>query len=128
MYWTVFQFSTIRRFSNWSQAFVFRQFFKQCIRLVVVWSTLFSIVRRYKTLDTRISFSCRKKFRISQSNTGMSNPRPAILSHAALQRFYILTFKNSTYIFRRFFNSISINECFISPIFYTKFYTISFHA
>ena len=54
------------------------------------------------------------------SKTGMSNPQPAILSHAALQRFYILTFKNSTYIFR-FFNSISINECFISLIFYTKY-------
>ena len=51
----------------------------------------------------------------------MSNPRPVTLSHAALQRFYILTFKNSTYIFCRFFNSISINECFISPIFYTRF-------
>ena len=39
----------------------------------------------------------------------------------AFQRFYILIFKNSTYIFRRFFNSISINECFISVIIYTRF-------
>ena len=45
--------------------------------------------------------------------------QPATVSHATLQRFYILTFKNSTYILRRFFNSI--NECFISVIFYTRF-------
>ena len=50
-----------------------------------------------------------------------NNPRLATLSPAALQRFCILTFKNSTYIFRRFFDNICINECFISVIFYTRF-------
>ena len=54
--------------------------------------------------------------------SGMSNTRPATLFRAALQRFYILTFKNSTYIFRRFLNSIFINECFISVIFYTRLF------
>ena len=59
-----------------------------------------------------------RQLAIFESKPGMSNPRPTTLSHAALfLDFYILTFKNSTYIFRRFFNSISINECFISLIF-----------
>ena len=52
---------------------------------------------------------------------GMSNPRPVTLSRAVLQRFYILTFENFTCIFRRLLSSTSINQCFISVIFYTRF-------
>ena len=67
------------------------------------------------TSTQNITISAYNKRDILHFRSGMSN------QPAALQRFYILTFKNSTYIFRRFLNSISINECFISLIFYTRF-------
>ena len=70
-----------------------------------------------KTADKVVTLNQKTEFDLKLSNS----VRMLYRDEQALQRFYILTFKNSTSISRHFFNSISINECFISLIFYTSF-------